>query len=50
MDASSAYFKAGAHRTPTLAEIADSYRERRTAAVVFTVDATTALGHPARTC
>jgi uncharacterized protein len=47
MDASAAYFKAGAHRAPTLAEIADYYRERRMAAVVFTVDATTALGHPA---
>ncbi|MFC9974234.1 4-hydroxyphenyl-beta-ketoacyl-CoA hydrolase [Spirillospora sp. NPDC127200] len=47
MDASAAYFKAGEHRTPTLAHIAEHYRERRMAAVVFTVDATTALGHPA---
>ncbi|MGI5169080.1 amidohydrolase family protein [Spirillospora sp. CA-253888] len=47
MDASAAYFKASEHRTPTLAHIAEHYRERRMAAVVFTVDATTALGHPA---
>ena len=47
MDASAAYFKAGANRTPTLAEIAEYYRERRLAAVVFTVDAHTATGHPA---
>jgi uncharacterized protein len=47
MDASAAYFKAGANRTPTLAEIAAYYRERRLAAVVFTVDAHTATGHPA---
>jgi uncharacterized protein len=47
MDASAAYFKAGANRTPTLAEIAAYYRERHLAAVVFTVDAHTATGHPA---
>jgi uncharacterized protein len=47
MDASAAYFKAGANRTPTVAEIADHYRQRRLAAVVFTVDAHTATGHPA---
>ncbi|MEA2195893.1 MAG: uncharacterized protein QOG42_2638, partial [Solirubrobacteraceae bacterium] len=47
MDASAAYFKAGANRTPTLAEIAAYYRERQLAAVVFTVDAHTATGHPA---
>jgi predicted TIM-barrel fold metal-dependent hydrolase len=47
MDASAAYFKAGANRTPTLAEIADYYRQRSLAAVVFTVDAHTATGHPA---
>lgn len=47
MDASAAYFKADQDRTPTVESIAAYYRERRTAAVVFTVDATTATGHPA---
>nr|WP_281286865.1 amidohydrolase family protein [Nonomuraea turkmeniaca] len=45
--ASATYFKAGQNRTPTLEEVAAYYRERNMAAVVFTVDATTALGHPA---
>ncbi|MCD0451645.1 amidohydrolase family protein [Actinocorallia sp. API 0066] len=47
LDASAAYFRAGQNRTPTVADIAAHYRERRMAAVVFTVDAGTALGHPA---
>lgn len=47
LDASAAYFKAGTARTPTLDEVADYYRERQLAAVVFTVDAHTATGHPA---
>jgi len=47
MAASAAYFKAGANRTPALPEIAAYYRERGLAAVVFTVDAHTATGHPA---
>jgi uncharacterized protein len=47
MAASAAYFKAGANRTPSLPEIAAYYRERSLAAVVFTVDAHTATGHPA---
>jgi uncharacterized protein len=47
MDASAQYFKAGANRTPSLAEIAAYYQERQLAAVVFTVDAHTATGHPA---
>src|SRR5690349_15586437 len=46
LDASAAYFRAGADRTPTLEHIAAYYRERRMAAVVFTVDAGTARGHP----
>jgi predicted TIM-barrel fold metal-dependent hydrolase len=46
LDASAAYFKAGQNRTPTLDEIADHYRQQRLAAVVFTVDAQTATGHP----
>ena len=45
MDASARYFKAGADRTPTLTRIADLYRQRNIAAVVFTVDALTATGH-----
>lgn len=45
MEASAAAFKA-ADRTPSLDAIADAYRERSMAAVVFTVDAGTALGHP----
>lgn len=45
--ASAAYFKAGTDRTPDLAAVAEYYRSRSLAAVVFTVDAHTALGHPA---
>lgn len=45
MSGSAAYFGA-ADRTRTVAEIATHYRERRMAAVVFTVDAETATGHP----
>jgi predicted TIM-barrel fold metal-dependent hydrolase len=41
-----AYFAAG-HRMPTVHEIAAYYRERRIAAVVFTVDAEAATAHPA---
>jgi predicted TIM-barrel fold metal-dependent hydrolase len=47
LDASARYFKAGANRTPSLDEIGEYYRDRRLAAVVFTVDAHTATGHPA---
>lgn len=47
LDASARYFKADQDRTPTVEAIAAYYRERRTAAVVFTVDAATATGHPA---
>jgi hypothetical protein len=47
LDASAKYFRAGQDRTPTVARLADHYRERNMAAVVFTVDATTALGQPA---
>jgi predicted TIM-barrel fold metal-dependent hydrolase len=45
LNAAAAYFKTGADRTPTLDQIATYYRERNLAAVVFTVDARTALGH-----
>jgi hypothetical protein len=47
MDASAEYFKAAEHRAPTLAQVADHYRSQQMAAVVFTVDAATATGHPA---
>ncbi|GAB3200122.1 4-hydroxyphenyl-beta-ketoacyl-CoA hydrolase [Nocardioides hungaricus] len=47
MAASAAYFRGDHPRTPTLDEIAEHYRARSMAAVVFTVDATTATGHPA---
>jgi len=48
LDASAKYFKAaGSDRAPTVEQIADYYRPRQMAAVVFTVDATTATGHQA---
>ena len=47
LDASATYFRSAEHRTPTVEQIAAHYRQRRIAAVVFTVDATTATGHPA---
>jgi uncharacterized protein len=40
-----AYFKAGESQ-PTIDQIAEHYRQRRIAAVVFTVDAESATGHP----
>ena len=43
-DAKASYFKAG-HAQPTIAETAAYYRERRLAAVIFTVDAEAATGH-----
>jgi predicted TIM-barrel fold metal-dependent hydrolase len=45
-EASSKYFGAD-YQAPGLAEIAAYYRERRMAAVVFTVDIESATGHPA---
>lgn len=45
-EAASRYFKTP-HSRPTIDEIADHYRERSMAAVVFTVDAETQLRHPA---
>jgi len=47
MDASAAYFKGSENRTPTVADLAERYREAGMAAVIFTVDATTSTGHPA---
>lgn len=46
LDASAKYFKSGDERTPTVEHLAEYYRSRRIAAVIFTVDATTGLGHP----
>jgi len=45
MAASEQYFKSGAERTPTIQTIAEHYRARNMAAVVFTVDAATTTGH-----
>lgn len=47
MDASAAYFKGSDNRTPTVEDLAARYRGANMAAVIFTVDASTALGHPA---
>jgi predicted TIM-barrel fold metal-dependent hydrolase len=44
LEASARYFKTTPAK-PRLADVAAHYRERRTAAVVFTVDASTTLGH-----
>ena len=46
IEASSKYFGAGDHRAPSIAEMAGYYRERRIAAVIFTVDSESFLGHP----
>ena len=47
IEASARYFRADHDRTPTLEQIAELYRSMNMAAVVFTVDSTTATGHPA---
>lgn len=46
MDASAAYFRSSENRTPTVADLAERYRDAKMAAVVFTIDAGTATGHP----
>ncbi|GAA4617269.1 4-hydroxyphenyl-beta-ketoacyl-CoA hydrolase [Saccharopolyspora hordei] len=46
MTASEKYFKSGAERTPSIDSVAEHYRERNMAAVVFTVDASSTTGHP----
>ncbi len=46
LDWSAAYFKTGGPRTPTIDEIAQRYRERKIAAVIFTVDVEKSLGQP----
>lgn len=45
--ASAKYFKSPADQDSTAEKIAEHYRQRNMAAVVFTVDAHTATGHPA---
>jgi uncharacterized protein len=47
LDASARYFRADQDRTPTVEAIAEHYRARRTAAVIFTVEAPAGTGHPA---
>jgi len=46
MEASAKYFKSGDGRAPTLDQLAERYRERHLAAVVFTVDSEHQTGHP----
>jgi hypothetical protein len=46
MSGSARYFKVAGDRQPGVPEIAAYYRQRRMAAVVFTVDAQSATGHP----
>jgi uncharacterized protein len=45
--ASAKHFRSSDNRTSTVADLADRYRAANMAAVIFTVDATTATGHPA---
>jgi uncharacterized protein len=46
MSGSARYFRVDGDRTPTIDQIAAHYRQRRMAAVLFTVDAQAATGHP----
>jgi uncharacterized protein len=45
IEASAKYFRADHDRTPSLEQIAEKYRSLNMAAVVFTVDSSTATGH-----
>jgi len=47
MEASAAYFKNPEDRAPSIPDIATRYRALNMAAVIFTVNATSASGHPA---
>lgn len=47
MDASAEYFRDPSERAPTIEQMATHYRALNMAAVIFTVDATSATGHPA---
>jgi hypothetical protein len=44
--ASADYFGTEGNRQPTMDEMAEHYRSRKMAAVIFTVDAEHATGHP----
>lgn len=46
LEASAKYFRSTGGRAPTIDELAAYYRERRMAAVVFTVDTESVTGHP----
>jgi predicted TIM-barrel fold metal-dependent hydrolase len=46
VDATRAYFRMGDAAVATVDDLAAHYRQRRAAAVVFTIDAETATGHP----
>lgn len=46
MEASATYFRGDHPRTPTVDQLADYYRARNMAAVIFTIDARTGLDHP----
>jgi predicted TIM-barrel fold metal-dependent hydrolase len=46
LEASAAYFKTADNRSPTVADLATRYRSQNMAAVIFTIDAHTATGHP----
>jgi uncharacterized protein len=46
LEASAAYFRGDQPRVPTIHDVAAYYGERSIGAVVFTVDAETAMGHP----
>jgi uncharacterized protein len=46
VDATRSYFKMGDTAAATVDELAEHYRQRNAAAVVFTIDAETATGHP----
>jgi len=46
VDATRTYFKMGDTAAATVDELAEHYRQRNAAAVVFTIDAETATGHP----
>jgi uncharacterized protein len=45
-EATQRYFKLGPDRFPTVDGLAEHYRQHNTAAVVFTIDAGSAFGHP----
>jgi uncharacterized protein len=46
VEATRSYFKIGADDASTVDDLAEHYRQRNAAAVVFTIDAESGLGHP----